>query len=191
MEHRLTTSIRLAALCCLLGSGVSLAQESTEHDFQSIVDRLYQADLHHIDVLHEAYLHSIETLGIDDPYTKQLLNRLLFDSDPAALIKGDLLFHTLTDFHVKSKADIETTTDLILDLWKRFDTYLESNPPPKDVVYRNMAPPGGHYPAGIAPSSIREPEIREEYESMLRRNKINGMRLSRAMRAESAESIRV
>ena len=188
MEHQSPPSIRLIVMWCLLSCGVSLAQESADRDFQSTVDRLYQAELHHIEVLHEAYLHSIETLGVDDQYTKQLLDRLLFESNPVSLIKGNLLFDTLTDFHLKSQADIETTTALILKLWKRFDTLVVENPRPTEIIYRNMVPPGGYYPSGVAPSAVREPEIRAEYENMLRKNKLNGMQLSRAMRAEKTQN---
>lgn len=187
MHHRFTPSILFFVAYIALGVGVACAQETDTRDFQSAVDRLARADKEHIAALHESYLHSIEMLGIDDPYTAQLRKRLLFDSSPVALIDGHLLVDLLTDFHAQSDADIETTTTLILDLWKRFDAHAEANPRPAEKVYRNMAPPGGRYPSGIAPSDIKEPDIRAAYEEMLRKNRINAIRLNRAARAERAQ----
>lgn len=187
MHHRSTPLFLLLALCVSIGAGVAWAQESNARDFQSAVDRLARADKEHIAALHESYLHSIEMLGIDDPYTAQLRKRLLFDSSPVALIDGHLLVDLLTDFHAQSDADIETTTTLILDLWKRFDAHAEANPRPTETVWLNMAPPGGRYPSGIAPSDISEPDIRAAYEEMLRKNSINAIRLNRAARAERAQ----
>lgn len=168
-------------------AGLSGPQQTDDRDFQSTIDRLSQADREHISVLHESYLHSIEVLGIDDPFTAQLRNRLLLESDPVSLTEGHLLIDLLTDLHAQSDADIETITLLLLDLWKRFDEHAEANPLPTETVWLNMSPPGGRYPSGIAPSAINEPEIRAEYEEILRKNRENAMQLNRAVRAEQAQ----
>lgn len=187
MFHQSTPFFLSLAMCISIGSGVSVAQESDVRDFQSTLDRLAQADKKHISTLHESYLHSIELLGIDDPYTAQLRDRLLFESNPAALINEVSLIDIVTDFHAQSDADIQTTTAQILDLWKRFEEHVEANPHPTETVWLNMAPPGGRYPSGIAPSDIKEPDIRAAYEEMLRKNRINAIRLNRAVRAEQAQ----
>lgn len=41
---------------------------------------------------------------------------------------------------------------------------------PDEMVFMNISPPGGKYPSGISPASIREPEIRKKYEEMLKTN---------------------
>jgi hypothetical protein len=42
---------------------------------------------------------------------------------------------------------------------------------PNDPPRRNISPPGGQYPSGTAPSSIKDAEVRREYEAAIAANK--------------------
>jgi hypothetical protein len=49
----------------------------------------------------------------------------------------------------------------------------------KDVPSLNLSPPGGGYPSGVAPESIKEPEIRKQYEAALKANSDKADKLNR------------
>jgi hypothetical protein len=58
-----------------------------------------------------------------------------------------------------------------LRLWYRINSIIDPQWNPDDSPMMNVAVPGGMYPSGVAPESIREPEIRKQYEAALEANR--------------------
>lgn len=59
-----------------------------------------------------------------------------------------------------------------LHLWRRIETVIEPNWDPNDVPMINVQVSGvTPYSAGVAPESIKEPEIRKRYEAVLEANR--------------------
>lgn len=177
----------IALLVAFTGLPRTSAAAEPSTDFAAAATQLQQTEQQLVETLYDAYQASIETLGFNDPTTNALRHRLLLESDPASLLKEVQLVDEIPEYHARSGGDIEKTAALMLSIWERFDKHAAANPHPTEAVYRNMVPPGGKYPSGISPAAIREPDIRAAYEEMLRKNRANAFRMTRASRAERTQ----
>ena len=177
----------IAILIAFTGLPRTSAAAEPSTDFAAAATELQQTEQQLVVTLYDAYQASIETLGFNDPTTNTLRHRLFLESDPASLLKEVQLVDEIPEYHARSGGDIEKTAALILNIWERFDEHVAANPYPTEAVYRNMVPPGGKYPSGISPAAIREPEIRAAYEEMLRKNRANAFRMTRASHAERTQ----
>jgi len=64
-----------------------------------------------------------------------------------------------------------------LRLWQRIENVIDPNWDPNDLPAMNISPPGQHgYSSGVAPESIKEPDIRRQYEAALEANRQKGER---------------
>jgi len=79
---------------------------------------------------------------------------------------------------------------LLLAALQKIDAAEDKSFDPKDVPMANMAPPQGKdgrlYDSGISPDSIKDPEVRAEYQRMLAANSVKAARYNRQWKILSA-----
>lgn len=153
---------------------------------QDTLRALRACDEERTELLHKALAQSIEIYGIDHPNSTGLRNRLIEEGDLRTLSRDSMLTDLIEDTYTGSSGNIDLIASMLTTLWMRADRLREANPHPSQPVYINMVPPGGEYPSGITPETIKEPETRAQYEAMLRRNALHAAALNRATSADRA-----
>jgi len=81
---------------------------------------------------------------------------------------------------------------LWLHAWQRIEKTIDKNWDPKDTGVRNVLPPrGASGIAGMAPSAIKDPQLRAEYEAALEANREKVERYSQQYRARQLKELLV
>lgn len=168
----------LAVSCIILGippQGV-LAESRCVQDLGEIEMRVAEAEQARVLVLLDAYLEGRALVGPDHPAVIGWLDRLLHETDAAALSSA------LDPFMIRRK--VEQTgagserliAELVLKVWSRLQHELASMSSP--IVYLNVAPPPeSGAPSGIVPNAIEDIALRAEYEQAIQENHFNAFRL--------------
>jgi len=95
-----------------------------------------------------------------------------------------------THFEKADQAIRDAKFQLLLAALQKIDAAEDKSFDPKDVPMANMAPPQGKdgrlYDSGISPDSIKDPEVRAEYQRMLAANSVKAARYNRQWKILSA-----